>query len=314
VLTIAIAAHGLAAAATGEARAQQYPDKPVTIIVAWPAGGATDLMARMLQDAFGKALGGQAIIKNVVGAAGTIGSAEAAAAAPDGYTLLVSPIGPMVIQPNRLRLTYDPSSFAPVCKIVDATVVLMSPPNSRFKSAKDIIDVAKADPGKLAFASTGPGTIPHISMIGFSKATGISLKHVPFKGSAEVIQAMLAGTIEVFADQPNLVAQYNMTPVAVFADKRLPGFKDAPTMKELGFDLTFSIWTGMFAPKGTPEPVLAKLDAACKAALADAGVVANLTRQQQPIDYKDRTALAAFVAAEFKKAKVLIEEAGLAPK
>lgn len=291
-----------------------YPEKPVTIVVAWPAGGATDLLTRAIQDAFSKGLGGQTVVKNVPGAAGTIGAAEVASATPDGHTILVSPIGPMVIQTQRMKLTYGLDSFAPVCKLVDSPVVLMSPPNSRFKTVADVVKQAKADAGKLPYASTGPGTIPHMAMLGFARAAGIELKHIPYKGSADVVQAMLSGTIELFTDQPNLVPQYNLTPIAIYADKRIPTYKDTPTMKEAGYDLTFSIWNAMFAPKGTPAAVLAKLEAACKAALADAGVVAALGKQKQPIDFRDQAGAKAFTDAEYAKAKVLIEAAGLKPQ
>jgi len=288
-----------------------YPDKPITIVVAWPAGGATDLVTRGLQDVFAKSIGGQVIVKNVPGAAGTIGAAEAAAAAPDGATLLVSPIGPMVIQPQRMKLTYDLGSFAPVCKLVDSPVVMMSPPNSRFKTVADVVTQAKADDGKLAYGTTGPGTVPHMAMIALGKAAGVKMKHVPFKGSADVVQAMLTGTVELFTDQPNLAPQYNLTPIAILSDKRIPTYKDTPTMKEQGYDITYSIWNVMMAPKGTPADVLAKLDGACKTALADAGVRDALEKQKQPIDYRDQAATKAFLEAEYAKARVLIEEAGL---
>jgi tripartite-type tricarboxylate transporter receptor subunit TctC len=290
-----------------------YPDKPITVVIAWPAGGATDLLTRAIQDTLAKAVGGQIVIKNVPGAAGTIGAAEVAAAAPDGYTLLVSPIGPMVIQPQRMKLTYDPASFEPVCKLVDSPVVLMSPPNSPMKTVADVVARAKTEDGKLAFASTGPGTIPHMSMIGFAKAANVKLKHVPFKGSADVVQAMLSGTIELFTDQPNLVPQYNLTPIAVMAEKRIPAYPNVPTTKESGLDLRFSIWNAVFAPKGTPADVLAKLEGACKATLADKGIVDALDKQKQPIDFLDRAGLKAFVDREYATAKVLIEEAGLKP-
>jgi tripartite-type tricarboxylate transporter receptor subunit TctC len=300
------------AAAAGVAHA--YPERPVTIIVAWPAGGATDLLVRGIQDTFTKTLGGQTVVKNVVGAAGTIGTAEAAAAAADGHTILVSPIGPIAIQPQRMKLTYSAAAFEPVCKIADATVVLMAPPNSRFKTVADVIKEAKVQGGKLPFASTGPGTIPHLSGIAFQQATGVKLKHIPYKGSADVVQAMLSGTIEVFSDQPNLVPQYNLTPLAVYADKRLAEFKDTPTMKELGYDLKFSIWNAMFAPKGTSEAVLARLETACRTTMSDPTVVAMLAKQRQPLDFMDRKATASFVAAEIKKAKVLLDAAGMEPK
>lgn len=288
-----------------------FPDKPVTIVVAWPAGGATDLVTRAVQDAFAKAIGGQIVVKNVAGAAGTIGAAEVASASPDGHTLLVSPVGPMVIQPQRMKLTYDLSSFEPVCKLVDSPVVMMSPPNSPLKTMGDVVARAKADAGKLAYGSTGPGTIPHMAMLGLAKAAGVPLKHVPFKGSADVVQAMLSGNIELFTDQPNLVPQYNLTPIAVFADKRIATYKDVPTAKEAGFNLQFSIWNAMFAPKGTPAEVLAKLEGACKSTLADGGVIEALDKQKQPIDFMGRTALKSFAEAQYATAKTLIEEAGL---
>lgn len=288
-----------------------YPERPITIVVAWPAGGATDLMTRGTQEAFAKAIGSQVVIKNVPGAAGTIGAAEAASAAPDGYTLLVTPIGPMVLQPHRMKLTYEPASFSPICKMVDSPIVMMSPPNSPLKTVADVVAKAKAEGGKLAYGSTGPGTIPHISMLGLAKAAGVPLKHVPYKGSADVVQALLSGTVELFADQPNLVPQYNLTAIAIFSEKRIPTYKDTPTVKESGYDLAFSIWNAMFAPKGTPDDVLAKLDAACKAALSDAATLDALEKQKQPIDYRDRAGLKAFVDAEYEKARVLLQDAGL---
>ncbi len=295
---------------TGFAHAA-FPDKPVTVVVAWPAGGATDLMTRGVQEAFAKALGGQVIIKNVAGAAGTIGAAEVASASPDGYTLLVTPIGPMVLQPHRMKLTYEPASFAPICKMVDSPIVMMSPPDSSLKTIADVVARAKAENGKLAYGSTGPGTIPHISMLGFAKAAGIPLKHVPYKGSADVVQALLAGTVELFADQPNLVPQYNLTPIAIFSSARIPTYKDTPTVKESGYDLTFSIWNAMFAPKGTPVGILDKLDQACKASLADRASMESLEKQKQPIDYRDRAGLKSFVDAEYEKARVLLQDAGM---
>ncbi len=274
-----------------------YPDRPVSVVVAWPAGGATDLLTRGVQDAFQKALGAQVVVKNIPGAAGTLGTAEVAGAKPDGYTILISPIGPITLQPHRLKLTYSPDSFDPVCKLVDSPVVLMAAPDSKYKTVADVVKAAKAEPGKLPYGSTGPGTIPHVAKIAFAKAAGIDIKHVPYKGSADVVQGLLTNTVALFTDQPNLVPQYNLTALAIYADKRIPTYKDIPTMKEAGYDLQFSIWNAMFAPKGTPESVLAKLEGACRTALTDAGVVENLGRQKQPIDFLDRKELEALLGA-----------------
>lgn len=306
-----VAAVPFTAAPSAEAA---YPDRPVTIVVAWTAGGATDLLTRGIQDAFQKALGTQVVVKNVPGAAGTLGTAEVANATPDGYTILVSPIGPITLQPHRLKLTYSADSFNPICKLVDSPVVLMAAPDSKYKTVADVVKAAKAEPGKLPYGTTGPGTIPHVAKIAFAKAAGIDIKHVPYKGSADVVQGLLTNTVALFTDQPNLVPQYNLTALAIYAAKRIPTYKDIPTMKEAGYDLQFSIWNSMFAPKGTPEPVLAKLESACRTALHDPGVIENLGRQKQPIDFLDRKATAAFISAEFKKNGDLIKEAGLGPK
>jgi tripartite-type tricarboxylate transporter receptor subunit TctC len=297
-------------AATTPAQAA-YPERPVTVIVAWTAGGATDLLTRGIQDAFQKALGGQVVVKNVPGAAGTLGTAEAARAAPDGYTILISPIGPITLQPHRMKLDYSYDSFETVCKLVDSPVVLMAAPNSKYKSVAEVVSAAKAAPGKMPYGSTGPGTIPHVSMIAFAKAAGIDIKHVPYKGSADVVQGLLTNTVDLFTDQPNLVPQYNLTALGIFASNRIPTYKDIPTLKEAGYDLQFSIWNSMFAPKGTPEPIMAKLESACRTALQDPGVIENLGKQRQPIDFLDRKGAAAFIEAEFKKNGTLLSEAGL---
>jgi tripartite-type tricarboxylate transporter receptor subunit TctC len=301
----------LAAAAPVEAA---YPERPVTVVVAWTAGGATDLLTRGLHDALQKALGGQIVVKNAPGAAGTLGTAEVARATPDGYTLLISPIGPITLQPHRMKLTYSHDSFEPVCKLVDSPVVLMAAPKSKYKSVADVVSAAKAAPGKIPYGSTGPGTIPHVAKIAFAKAAGIDIKHVPYKGSADVVQGLLTDTVDLFTDQPNLVPQYNLTPLAIYAANRIPTYKDVPTMKEAGYDIQFSIWNAMFAPKGTPEPIMAKLEAACRATMTDPSVVENLGRQRQPIDFLDRKGAAAFISAEFQKNGELITSAGLGPK
>ena len=302
------------AIALGTPAQAAYPERPVTIIVAWTAGGATDLLTRGLQDTFQKALGGQTVVKNIPGAAGTLGTAEAARAAPDGYTILISPIGPITLQPHRMKLDYSYDSYDPICKLVDSPVVLMGAPKSKYKTVADIVAAAKAAPGKIPYGSTGPGTTPHVAMLAFGKAAGIDIKHVPYKGSADVVQGLLTDTVDLFTDQPNLVPQYNLTPIAIYAKERIPTYKDVPTMKEAGYDIEFSIWNTMFAPKGTPEPILAKLEAACRTTMSDASVKEALAKQRQPIQFLDRKGTAEFVASEFKRNGELIRAAGLGHK
>ena len=187
-------------------------------------------------------------------------------------------------------------------------------PHPYYGQLNRLEEARKAAPGKIPYGSTGPGTTPHVAKLAFAKAAAIDIKHVPYKGSADVVQGLLTNTVDLFTDQPNLVPQYNLTPIAIYAKERIPTYKDVPTMKEAGYDIEFSIWNTMFAPKGTPEPVLAKLEAACRTTMNDASVKEALAKQRQPIQFLDRKATAAFVASEFKRNGELIRAAGLGHK
>lgn len=291
-----------------------YPDRPVTAIVAWPAGGATDLVTRGTQEAFAKALGQQVVVKNVPGASGTIGTAEAAAAKPDGYTVLFTPSGPTVAQPHRMKLSYDIDSFIPICKLVEQPLVLMAPKSSKLKTVADVIAAANANPGKIAYGTAGPGSITHLAMLALEKAAAIKLKHVPFKGAADSVQALLSDTVQLYSDQANLVPQFDLHPIAVYAEKRIENFKETPTVREAGFDVVMTNYNGVFVPKGTPQDVQATLGKACKATLEDERVKATFARQKYPIAYQDATAFKAFVEADYKRVGILVREAGLGKK
>jgi tripartite-type tricarboxylate transporter receptor subunit TctC len=314
-VTLAIAGLVVAASlSSANTVAAAYPERPITTIVAWPAGGATDLVARGVQEALAQSLGQQVIVKNVPGAAGTIGTAEAAAAAPDGYTILITPSGPTVAQPHRMKLTYDLDSFEPICKLVEQPLVLMAAKTTKFKSVADLVAAAKADPGKIAYGTAGPGSITHLAKLALEKAAGIKLKHVPFKGSADSVQALLSNTVELYSDQANLVPQYDLYPIAVYAEHRIDTFKDTPTVREAGFDVVMTNYNAIFVPKGTPDPIKAKLGVACKAALEDAKVKEIFARQKYPIAYQDAAAFKSFVEADYKRVKELVEAAGLGKK
>lgn len=291
-----------------------YPDRPVTAIVAWTAGGATDLVARGVQEAFGRSLGQHLVVKNVPGAAGTIGTSEAAAAPPDGYTILITPSGPTVAQPHRMKLAYDIDSFDPICKLVEQPLVLMATKSTKYRTLADLIAAAKAEPGKITYGTSGPGSITHLAKLALEKAAGIKLKHVPFKGSADAVQALLSNTVDLYSDQANLVPQYDLLPIAVYAEKRIENFKDSPTVREGGFDVVVTNYNGVFVPRGTPADVKAKLGQACKAAIEDEKVKEIFARQKYPIAYMDAAAFKPFVEADYKRVGELVEAAGLAKK
>jgi tripartite-type tricarboxylate transporter receptor subunit TctC len=312
-LALAVVAGSIAAFAPAPTFAA-YPERPVTAIVPFPAGGATDLVARGMQEAFSRAIGQQLVVKNVNGAAGTIGTAEAAAAPADGYTILISPSGPTAAQPHRMKLTYDKDSFDPICKLVEQPLVLMAPKSSKYRTIADLIAAAKAEPGKITYGTSGPGSITHLAKLALEKAAGIQLKHVPFKGSADAVQAMMSSTTELYSDQANLVPQYDLFPIAVYAEKRIDTFKDTPTVREAGFDVVVTNYNSIYVPSGTPADVKAKLGAACKASLEDAKVKEIFERQKYPIAYEDAATFKAFFEADYERVGELVRAAGLGKK
>lgn len=284
----------------------------VTMVIAWPAGGATDISGRIMQPALSEALGEPVVIKNVTGAAGAIGTVEVARARPDGKTFLLTPVGPVIIQPVLRRNTgYTLESFTPICQVLDSPVIMMTTRASGLKTLADVIARAKREPGAFPYASTGPGTLPHISMVAFARAAGIEMNHIPYRGSGQVMQAFAEGSVTLFNDQSNLIRQYELHPIALFAEARSPDFPDTPTMRELGYDLVYSIWSGIYGPAGMAPEVVAKLERACLATMANAEVRAGLARVQIPIAVKNAADFAAFSRAERDKYAAVIAAANL---
>ncbi len=291
--------------------ASAFPERPVTMIVPFSAGGGTDGVARAFQMYFAKALGSDVIVKNTAGASGTVGAAEAANAKPDGYTLGFLPIGPAAIQPHLRKLPYDVDSWAPVCNITSSPVVLMTKKGGTIGSIDDMKKAVGAEPGKYVYGSSGPGTIPHLAMAAAETKMGLKMKHLPHKGTADAMKSMAGDVIQFFADTPVVVSRYDVTPLAAFTAERIPGLEDTPTMKELGYDLQFSVWRGLFAPKGTPADVVDRLDAACKDAATSQGFKEFSAKTNTDILYMDKTAFAGFVKSEFEKNGEILKAAGL---
>lgn len=304
----AFAALSVAGAAPAEAA---WPEKPVTLIIPWPAGGATDIVGRALQPYLAERLGTEVIIKNVAGAGGTIGAAEAARAKPDGYTFFMTTPSVLTSMPHMRPLPYDARTFVPVGRINDTPMVVMVTRDSPYHSIADVLEAAKGNPGGIAYASTGAGTLTHITMISLQNSAGVELKHVPFKGSAEVMKALMGGVVDVFSDQAQLIPRYDLRPLGVWAEERLPEFPDTPTMKEQGFDQAFSIWIGIFGPEGTPDEVVAKLSSVLGETLDDPAVRDEFTKLQLSPGYMDAGELAAFVDSEYEHNKDLMAIAGI---
>jgi tripartite-type tricarboxylate transporter receptor subunit TctC len=284
----------------------------VQMVVNFAAGGPTDLVARMMQNEMTAALGQPVVVRNIAGAAGTIGTAEVARARPDGQTILFSPVGPMAIQPHfRRGLSYGLDNFAAICQVADSPVVMMTPKASGLRTVADVVARGRERGMDFPFASTGTGTIPHIAMVGLMRAANIQMNHIPYRGSGEVMLAFQQGQVQLFTDQTLLIRQYDLHPIAFLTERRNPDFPQVPTMREAGFDLVYTIWSGLYAPADTPEPMMARLEAACARTLRHPEVVAGMTRVAQPILYRNRADFAAFSRAEGEKFRALIEAAGL---
>ncbi len=263
----------------------KYPSRVVHIIVPTPAGGPVDVMARLVANQISPALGQSVIIDNRGGAGNTIGSAEAARAAPDGYTLLYSSSSGLVIAPMLQKSAgYDPlTSYDPVALVAATANILVVHPAVPAKSVGELVAYAKAHPGMINFSSGGIGTLPHLIGEYFKSQAGIDVIHVPYRGGGPSIQDVVAGhvqfTFEGISVLLPLIKSGQLRALAVTSAKRSPLLPDVPTMIESGFkDFSTSAWTGLLAPAGTPPEVIGKLNGAVNVALQSPEMKAALDR------------------------------------
>ncbi len=317
----AVGLAGLAAVAVGllpaVAQAQAFPSKPLTIVVPFPAGGTTDILARIIGQYMGTDLGQPVVIDNRAGAGGNIGSQAVARAPADGYTLLMGTVGTHAINASLYkRLPYDPvKDFAPLTRAAMVPNLLVAHPGQPYKSVQEMIAYAKANPGKINFASSGNGTSIHLSGELFKSLAQIDMQHVPYRGSAPAVADLLGGQTGVMFDNlpsalPHVKAG-TLRPLAVTTAKRSPELPDVPTIAEAGvpgYDATS--WFGMFAPAGTPEPVLTRLNASIVKALNDPDVKKRIAEQGAEPTPETPAAFAAFIQAEMSKWAQVVKASG----
>lgn len=289
-----------------------YPTKPITLVIPYGKGGGSDRTYHAIKPGLDKHIGQETLIKRVGGKGGTVGASFASKMPADGYHIFLSPAGPVVIQPHLRKLDYNYDDFEPICRITQAPVAFMVNSDSKYNSLKELIDDAKANPDKLAYASSGYGTVPHIVMETFNLLTGTKMRHIPQSGgSKKVVQVVKDGKAQIFADPMTMAAVFGLKVLAVFYDERVPEFPEAPTLKEMGIDMTYSLWFGLYAPKGTPKKYLDKLDCACAKALHEPEVIDRMTKEKNTIKYLGGKDLKSFVHAEYLKNKQFVAEAGL---
>lgn len=255
--------------------AQNFPDRPITLVVPNPPGGLVDTSARLLSEPLTRVIGQPVVVDNKPGASGNTAYQYVAKAKPDGYTLLISYSGYHVGNPALMdKLPWDPiKDFSPIALLTVSTNVIAVHPSIPVNNLKELIAYAKANPGKLNYASQGNGSVSHIGTEIFKQATGVDMVHVPYKGSGPAIQDVLAGQVQVFITTPPSVMQHvqsgKLKGLAVTGANRHPGMPNVPTTAEAGLpSFQLESWVALYAPAGTPAPIITKLTDSVKKSLA----------------------------------------------
>lgn len=296
------------------AQSETWPSKPVTLLVPFPPGGSTDSVARAIGPKLAEKLGQTFIVDNKAGATGTIGAGQVKRSAPDGYTFLVTSLGPLVIAPHLVKsVPYDAlQDFDLITIAVQAPNVLVVPATSPHRSLADVVAHHKAQPGKMSFASSGNGSSDHLTVELFWQQTGTSGLHIPYKGGAPAISDLLGGQVDASFQNVNAVLQHiragKLKALAVTGDKRSPVLPEVPTMSEAGVkNVDVYSWQAIAAPKGLPADVRSKVHAAIVATLNDPQLKQQFTSVGFEIVANTPAQFAAFQKAEFARWKTVIE-------
>ncbi len=308
-----LGALGATALASSPARllAQGWPERSITFICPWPAGGTADQSMRALCTVAARVLGQAIAVENRVGASGMIGAKALASARPDGYTIGQIPIS--VTRFSQLgTLAADPrKDYSYIARTSGQTFGIAVLPGSQFKTLKDFVDFAKANPGKVTYAHAGVGGATHVGMEEFAMAAGIQLSHVPYKGGAEALQGVLGGHVDVLADSSSWaphVEAGKLRLLATWGEQRTQRFRDTPTLKELGYNVVVDAPNGIGAPKGVDPAILARLREAFKQAVASAEFKAVTDKLDAPLLYLDGPDYEQYVNTVYQKETVLIDK------
>ena len=294
---------------------ESYPSRPVTVIVPFQAGHGVDLMARALASEFSKVTGQAFPIVNREGAAATIGFASLAAAKPDGYTVAVSPNTPLTIAPHIIKsVTYTYESFIPVCQSFENVMALFVGSASPYKTYQELVAAGKSQPGKFSWGTTGVGSVPHLSASAWLATAGLDAVHVPFRGEPQILPQLINNEITFSAASISGMAGKGVRPLAVFAEQRHFAYPDVPTMAELGHSAGVPGLNGMFAPRGTPESVLASLEKTCAEVTSSEGFRTSALRLNQKVSFLGRRDFDKKLRADFDEKAKLIKQLNIKPE
>jgi tripartite-type tricarboxylate transporter receptor subunit TctC len=300
------------------ATAQDFPTRPIRLVVPYPPGGPTDVAARIVANAMAAKLGQPMVVENRPGgAAGTVGGRYVASADPDGYTIVMSQAGSLTVAPFLYKLDYDPiKDFAPIGIAAETPEILTINPSLPANNFAEFVAYAKSNPGKLNFASPGVGTLPHLLGEQLQLAAGIKLTHVPYRGAGPAVSDLLGGQVQVMFDSTSVMLPHieagRLRALAISSAKRIVQIPNVPTVAEAGFpQLTASLWTALLAPAATPEPIIQKLNTALnesvqtpevQKAYANLDVVTRIVTPQE---------LKTFMAEEVRRWQQVVAKAGI---
>jgi tripartite-type tricarboxylate transporter receptor subunit TctC len=312
-------AFALAFGPSSMATAQNYPTKPITLIVPYSPGGGTDLTVRMVEEAASRRLGQKIKIVNKPGAAGTVGHRQLTQAAPDGYTIAVVGVGSTAMRPHTTDVGYGPGDYFPILQLNTVPFLLVAPGNSEFKGLKDVFDAArKSPPGKLKVGITSRGSWLHLSMLRLEKMGGVKFTYIPHGSSGEVVTSVMGGHLDLGnADIPSAgpkVVSGDVRALGVFTARRQSDLPDVPTLKEQGTDLGGFYYNMLIAPKGTPDGVIQKLHDAFKGALEDPDVGRRAAQAGIRLEYLGPADSQARINDFYETAGVLLRELGATKK
>jgi tripartite-type tricarboxylate transporter receptor subunit TctC len=300
------------------ANAQDFPTRPVRIVVAFPPGGPTDFVGRLVADKMTKLLGQRVYIDNKPGANGTLGGGDVAKSDPDGYSLFLTTSGAVTVSPHMMaKMPFDTfRDFAPVALVTTVNEVLVVSPKLGVKNVKELVELAKKKPGGVTFASTGVGSPPHLAQLLLDAAAGVKFLHVPYRGAAPALTDMLGGQVQVVAlDIPVVLSQIQagtLLPIGIAGDKRDAVLPNVPTLAEQGYPNTDAAnWYALLAPAKTPPAVIAKLNKTVDAALADPQVHEKLVKTGATPVGGTPEALGAYMKAQYDKWGRVIKANGI---
>jgi tripartite-type tricarboxylate transporter receptor subunit TctC len=294
-----------------------WPNRPLKIVVPYPAGGVNDAVARMLAEELRPLLGQPVVVDNRAGAGGTIGM-DAVAKADDGHTLAFAAISPLTLNPHLMKVQYDPiKDFVPVASVMYSPVYVMATPRFKGKSFSDAIAAAKAQPGKVSIASSGYGTLGHIMIEQIRRKSGADLTHVPYKGGSQLITDAAGGQFDLFVANPfasinNLIDEGKLRVLAVTGPRRLPNLPQVPTLAELGYpEANLTSLFGFYAPAGTPPDVVRRLNADINKVLAEKETQERLRKLDNVVSSGTPRQFAAVIEREHSANARLVKEANI---